>query len=56
MKVFDRYAALYDDIYKDKDYSAECDFLESVFLAYAQKPVESVLVYGPIKSLKHFQY
>ncbi len=46
MKVFDRYAALYDDIYKDKDYSAECDFLESIFLAYAHKPVNSVLDCG----------
>ena len=30
------YAALYDHIYQDKDYEAECDLLERLFAAYGQ--------------------
>lgn len=30
---------VYDLIYKDKDYRAECDFLEDIFKEYSEKPL-----------------
>jgi len=45
--VFDEgYAGAYDALYQDKDYEAECDFLEQVFASYAQSPVRTVLDLG----------
>ncbi|MCB0253741.1 MAG: class I SAM-dependent methyltransferase [Anaerolineae bacterium] len=40
------YAALYDHFYAEKDYAAECDFLEDVFRRYASRPVRTVLDLG----------
>ncbi|MCS6842873.1 MAG: class I SAM-dependent methyltransferase [Caldilineales bacterium] len=40
------YAALYDHFYADKDYAAECDFVEEVFRRYAAQPVRTVLDLG----------
>jgi SAM-dependent methyltransferase len=45
--VFGReYAAAYDDLYRDKDYVAECDLIERVFTTYAQGRVRRVLDLG----------
>jgi SAM-dependent methyltransferase len=44
--MFDRYSEFYDVIYRDKDYEAECDFLERVFETYAPPPVRTVLDLG----------
>jgi SAM-dependent methyltransferase len=45
--VFGRdYAAAYDALYQDKDYLAECDLIERVFLMYAQGPIRRVLDLG----------
>ena len=40
------YAGAYDELYQDKDYSAECDVLERVFAGYADQPVKRVLDLG----------
>jgi SAM-dependent methyltransferase len=40
---FEKYANLYDIIYKDKDYQAECDFLEKIFKRYSKKPIRKIL-------------
>ena len=40
------YAGAYDELYQDKDYSAECDVLERVFAGYADQPVTRVLDLG----------
>jgi SAM-dependent methyltransferase len=40
------YADFYDHFYADKDYEAECDFLEEVFRSYATAPVRSILDLG----------
>jgi SAM-dependent methyltransferase len=45
--VFGRtYAAAYDDLYRDKDYLAECDLIERVFASYGQGRVQRVLDLG----------
>jgi SAM-dependent methyltransferase len=45
--VFGRdYAAAYDDLYRDKDYLAECDLIERVFQTYGQIAVRRVLDLG----------
>lgn len=44
--VFDRHAAYYDALYRDKDYGAECAFLERIFVALARRPVRTVLDLG----------
>jgi SAM-dependent methyltransferase len=45
--VFGRdYAAVYDDLYQDKDYPAECDLVERIFKLYGQGPVRRVLDLG----------
>lgn len=44
--VFEQYARYYDMLYHDKDYDAECNFLEKIFEAYASKPVRSILDLG----------
>ena len=40
------YAELYDVVYRDKDYEAECDMIEEVFRRYVEKPVKSILDLG----------
>jgi SAM-dependent methyltransferase len=40
------YAGAYDDLYQDKDYAAECDFLERVFERFGAAPVKRVLDLG----------
>lgn len=44
--TFESYAAFYDTLYESKDYSQECDFVESIFAAYAKKQVRSLLDLG----------
>ena len=45
--VFDKvYAGTYDALYQDKDYEAECDFLEQIFARYAQVPIHTILDLG----------
>jgi len=44
--VFQRYANFYDNLYQDKDYDAECDFLEKIFEHYAEKKIHSILDLG----------
>jgi SAM-dependent methyltransferase len=46
MSVFQDYARYYDSLYGDKDYKAECDFLEEVFSKYATGKVASILDLG----------
>jgi SAM-dependent methyltransferase len=40
------YADAYDALYRDKDYAAECDFLEAVFRRYSAEPVQSIIDLG----------
>ncbi len=45
--VFGRdYAAAYDELYRDKDYLAECDLIENVFRLYGQSATRRVLDLG----------
>ena len=44
--TFDRYTTYYDALYQDKDYEAECDFLEQIFACYAQAPIRTILDLG----------
>lgn len=44
--VFRNYAAVYDSLYRDKDYPAECDFLERVFDRFACNPVRRIMDFG----------
>lgn len=45
--VFDKvYAGAYDALYQDKDYEAECDFLEQIFARYAHAPIRTILDLG----------
>lgn len=46
MRVFDSYANYYDELYQEKDYLAECDFLERVFSEYSPVPIQRVLDLG----------
>ena len=44
---FDKvYACTYDALYQDKDYEAECDFLEHIFARHAQSPIHTILDLG----------
>jgi SAM-dependent methyltransferase len=45
-EVFGRYAGFYDALYADKDYEAECDFLERVFAENGVGPGASILDLG----------
>lgn len=40
------YAELYDVVYQNKDYSAECDILERLFKKYLTKPVRAIIDLG----------
>ena len=44
--VFRRYAGYYDELYRDKDYVAECDFVEALFRRHAAGPVRHLLELG----------
>jgi len=46
MAVFQAYASFYDAFYGDKDYGAECDFVEALCRRFAPGPVTSVLDLG----------
>jgi len=46
MTVFGVYASYYDALYRDKDYKAECDFLEQIFARYAGAPIRTILDLG----------
>ena len=37
------YAGFYDLLYYDKDYAAECDFIEGIFRAYGSHPITTIL-------------
>lgn len=40
------YSSWYDELYREKDYSAECDLLTEAFRRYAPTPVGSILDLG----------
>jgi SAM-dependent methyltransferase len=40
------YSSAYDDLYRDKDYDAECDLLERIFQTYGQGAVERIIDLG----------
>lgn len=44
--VFKDYARFYDYLYRDKDYQAECDYLEKLFSAHSGRNVRSILDLG----------
>lgn len=46
IKSFKKYSEYYDLIYKDKDYRAECDFVEGIFRRYSNKPLKNILDAG----------
>jgi SAM-dependent methyltransferase len=46
MSVFGDYAQFYDALYQEKDYEAECDFVEQIFTRYALSPITSILDLG----------
>ena len=45
-EVFKDYARSYSALYQDKNYEAECDFLESIWRRFCQQPVRQVLDLG----------
>ncbi|NIP32054.1 MAG: methyltransferase domain-containing protein, partial [Candidatus Dadabacteria bacterium] len=45
-EVFREYSEFYDILYGDKNYSAECDFLEEIFLRFSKKPIKKILDIG----------
>ena len=44
--VFEKYADYYDTFYAEKDYEAECDFLEKILQGHATRPVRHILDLG----------
>ncbi|MCK5603916.1 methyltransferase domain-containing protein [Candidatus Pacearchaeota archaeon] len=46
MSVFDKYASFYDKLYEDKEYVAECDFIESILEKFSDRPVRKILDLG----------
>jgi SAM-dependent methyltransferase len=46
MSVFKNYADFYDSIYEDKDYRAECEFIEQVLQRYAAEKPATILDIG----------
>lgn len=42
----DVYAGVYDSLYQDKDYEAECDLLETAFRRFSLEPIQRVLDLG----------
>lgn len=45
-EVFKNYARSYSALYQDKNYEAECDFLESAWKSFCPQPVKRVLDLG----------
>ncbi len=46
MDVFERYANFYDNLYEDKDYEKECNFIKKIFELYSTKEIRSILDLG----------
>jgi SAM-dependent methyltransferase len=46
MTLFKEYAKYYDLLYKDKNYDADCDFLERVFERYTSEKPRCLLEFG----------
>jgi SAM-dependent methyltransferase len=46
MSNFGSYAQFYEALYRDKDYNAECDFLERIFTSYETAKVNRILDAG----------
>jgi SAM-dependent methyltransferase len=46
MPFFKKYSDYYDTFYADKDYAAECNFIEAIFVKYAQQSVRTILDLG----------
>jgi len=46
MAPFGDYAQFYDALYQEKDYAAECGFLEQVFARFAASPIHTILELG----------
>lgn len=46
MKVFGKYANYYDLLYKDKNYTSECEMIKSILNKYSKKKVGSILDLG----------
>jgi SAM-dependent methyltransferase len=44
--LFDRYAGVYDALYREKDYEGECDFLEEIFRRYSAGDLKHLLDMG----------
>jgi SAM-dependent methyltransferase len=46
-KAYDKdYARYYDLIYSDKDYDAECNYVEEIFHKYSPHPIKTILELG----------
>ena len=46
MTIFETYSQFYDLLYAEKNYDAECEFLESVWKRYIDREVRSILDLG----------
>lgn len=46
MNVFTAYVDFYDTLYADKNYEAECDYLETIFQKFSSQPVKEILDLG----------
>jgi SAM-dependent methyltransferase len=46
MNVFDKYAKYYDLLYTEKDYAAECDFIEALFSRFQTASIHQILDLG----------
>jgi SAM-dependent methyltransferase len=46
VNVFDHYSRFYDLLYSEKDYEAECDFLENLWKRYADREIRTILDLG----------
>lgn len=44
--IFGRYSDLYDTFYAEKDYEAECGFLEAIFSDSTKRPVRTIVDLG----------
>jgi len=44
--IFQDYAGFYDSLYKEKDYQAECDFVQRVLKIYGQNEIKTILDLG----------
>ncbi len=46
MSVFDEYSQFYDIVYAEKDYIAECDFIEGLWRRFSNNEIHTVLDLG----------